>query len=99
MTSTHTNGNASLKHNTEHNKDKRHDLGMDFQDLSKATSTLATDAANMVQEKASEYYDQGMNEVKRFEKGLESRIQNKPIQSLLIVAGIGLVLGALWNRR
>lgn len=97
MSSSHTNGNASLKHNAD--KEKRHDLGRDLHDLSNATSMLASDAVDMVQENASEYYDQGMKKVKKLRTSLEDRIQNKPLQSLLIVAGVGLVLGVLWNRR
>jgi ElaB/YqjD/DUF883 family membrane-anchored ribosome-binding protein len=57
------------------------------------------DALNLVQENAAEYYDQGIKQMKKFEKGITSRIQKNPIQSLLIVAGVGLVFGTLWNRR
>ena len=36
-----------------------------------------------------------MNEL---EEGLEDRIRNKPLQSVLIAAGVGMLLGLLWKR-
>ena len=46
-----------------------------------------------------EYYQQGREKVQVLEQTLEAQIRAKPIQSLLIAGGIGLLLGLLWNRR
>lgn len=89
----------SREGNSDSGAAKRTELSKDFHDITKRSGQLATDAATMVQENASQYYDKGMQKAKKFEKSLESRIQKNPIQSLLIVAGVGMVLGALWNRR
>lgn len=70
-----------------------------LQDLTKRTGVLANEAAHMVQENAAEYYQQGLKKAENIGHNVEMRIQKNPIQSLLIVAGIGLVMGALWNRR
>jgi len=90
--------NAFLKHSSEFNE-KRSDLGQDFKDLSKITGVLAGDAVNLLQENASHYYAKGIKQAKKIEKGIESQVRNNPLQALLVVAGIGLVLGVLWNRR
>ena len=44
-------------------------------------------------------YDQGLRKAQDVEKAVETYIRDKPVQSLLIAAGVGLVLGALWGRR
>jgi ElaB/YqjD/DUF883 family membrane-anchored ribosome-binding protein len=92
------NENAFSKHSEEFNG-KRSELSKDIKDLGKLTGTLASDAANVVQENATQYYSRGLKQIKNLEQTLENRIQKNPVQSLLIVAGVGLVLGALWNRR
>ena len=92
------NENSVAKRGDGHDGTK-HNLGRDFKDLGQATSHVASEAAHMAKENASEYYDMGIKQAKIFEKSIENRIQTHPLQSLLIVAGVGLVMGALWNRR
>ncbi len=47
---------------------------------------------------ASDYMHQGVDKAKQFEHSVEQYIREKPIQSVLIAAGIGVVLGALLKR-
>ncbi len=49
-------------------------------------------------EQARHYYDQGRDMAREWEEGLESYVREKPLQAVLIAAGIGLVLGMLWKR-
>jgi len=98
MLPTSTNEKPFSEHNGEFNG-KKPDLGKDFKDLSKMTGTLATDAMSLVQKNAHEYYDQGIKLAKNFGESVEGRIQKHPLQSLLIVAGVSLLLGTLWKRR
>lgn len=49
-------------------------------------------------EVASEYYQQGRQQAVAWEQQLEEQIREKPIQSLFIAGGIGLLLGILWRR-
>ena len=44
-------------------------------------------------------YDQGLRKVQDVEKAVETYIREKPVQSLLMAAGAGVVLGMLWARR
>ena len=46
-------------------------------------------------ETASDYYQQGRQQLEAVEHTLEDAIRAKPLQSILIAAGIGMVLGLL----
>ena len=50
------------------------------------------------QEVAAEYYEEGRNQVLAWQQQLENQVREKPLQSLLIAAGVGL-LYALLRRR
>ena len=50
-------------------------------------------------ELAKTSYDQGLRKAQDVEKAVETYIREKPLQSLLIAAGAGVVLGMLWGRR
>lgn len=93
-----TQENSHSKQGNQHEVAKP-DLGKAFHDISKMTGAITHDAVNRIKDNAAQFYGQGLNQAKKFEKGIENRIQSHPIQSLLIVAGVGLVLGSLWNRR
>ena len=47
------------------------------------------------QEVAAEYYQQGREQVLVWQRQLEHQVREKPIQSLLMAAGIGLLFGLL----
>jgi len=65
-------------------------------------------AGNMKQDlhNLGEHARQGVNELGEaarqqtqvWEQGLEARIREKPLESVLIAAGIGLLVGVLWRR-
>ena len=47
---------------------------------------------------ARDYYQQGRDTAQQWEQSLEGYVQEKPIQALLIAAGVGMLLGILWKR-
>jgi ElaB/YqjD/DUF883 family membrane-anchored ribosome-binding protein len=53
---------------------------------------------HQVGETASEYYEQSRKAVGELEKSLEGYIREKPLQSLLIAAGVGMLAGLLWRK-
>ena len=59
---------------------------------------IASDQYNNLREQASQYYEQGRQRAQEWEQGLEQYVHEKPIQSLLIAAGVGMLLGILWKR-
>ena len=54
----------------------------------------------MVQGKevAAEYYEEGLNQVLAWQQQLENQVRKKPLQALLMTAGVGLLLGLLRRR-
>jgi ElaB/YqjD/DUF883 family membrane-anchored ribosome-binding protein len=49
-------------------------------------------------EVAAEYYEEGRNQVLAWQQQLENQVREKPLQSLLIAAGVGLLFGLLRRR-
>jgi ElaB/YqjD/DUF883 family membrane-anchored ribosome-binding protein len=58
----------------------------------------AQELSEQGQELASEYYQQGREQALVWQKRLEQQIREKPIQSLVMAGGVGLLLGLLWRR-
>src|SRR5439155_1511881 len=58
----------------------------------------ATQAYSELRDQAADYYEQGRQRAQEWEQSLEEYVQQKPIQSLLIAAGVGMLLGMLWRR-
>ena len=60
---------------------------------------MAHDAMDQARESASELYAQGRERVSGAASSVEQCIRDQPLRSLLVAAGIGCLLGALWVRR
>ena len=58
----------------------------------------AQELSEQGKELASEYYQQGREQALVWQKRLEQQIREKPIQSLVMAGGVGLLLGLLWRR-
>ncbi len=86
------------KHSSEFRKTAS-EIGEDIQELSKLSKDIAADAVGVVGENAANYYKQGLKEAEKWEKKLEQQIKTNPVPAVLIAAGIGLILGALWKSR
>jgi len=41
---------------------------------------------------------EGRERAQEWEQSIETYVQEKPIQSILIAAGVGILLGILWKR-
>ena len=61
-------------------------------------STQVTETARHVGEAASQAYEQGRQQLAGWEQSLEENIRAKPLQSVLLATGIGLLLGWLWKK-
>ena len=66
---------------------KAHEVGQKVQELT-----------TQGQEVATEYYQQGREHVLAWQQQLQTQVQEKPLQTLLIAAGIGLLFGLLRRR-
>src|SRR5215510_9537969 len=58
----------------------------------------AQEAMQQVGASASQLADKGRETIGQLEEGLEDRIRSKPLQSVLIAAGVGMLLGLIWKR-
>jgi ElaB/YqjD/DUF883 family membrane-anchored ribosome-binding protein len=71
-------------------------------DQVRETASQVKDAAqekfNQLRDQASEYYEEGRQRAMEWEQSLEDYVQQQPIKSLLIAAGVGALLGFLWRR-
>jgi ElaB/YqjD/DUF883 family membrane-anchored ribosome-binding protein len=70
-----------------HVRDKTQELGDQAKEL-----------GAQAQQAAVEYYQQGREGLVDLQHTIEAQIHEKPVQSLLIAGGIGLLLGLLWRR-
>lgn len=70
-------------------------VGEQAANLRDATSRKADD----LRARAGEFCDDSRQRAVDFERTLEQRIREKPLQSVAIAAGVGVLLGVLWIRR
>lgn len=73
-------------------------VSQNLRDLGGQVRDQAREKYNELSDQAREYYDQGREKAQQWEQGMESYIQEKPLQAVLIAAGVGVLLGLLWKR-
>jgi ElaB/YqjD/DUF883 family membrane-anchored ribosome-binding protein len=69
-----------------------------LRNLGSQVRDAATEKYGQLRDQAADYYEQGRQRATEMEQSLEQYVQEKPIQSLLIAAGVGVLLGVLWKR-
>ena len=77
------------------NPAERHDH---MQDTAKEMRDKAQELMTQGKEVATEYYEEGRNQVLAWQQQLENQVREKPLQSIFIAAGIGLLYGLLRRR-
>lgn len=73
-------------------------VGQNLRDLGGQVRDQAQQKYSELSDQARDYYEQGRQKAQEWEQGLESYIQEKPMQAVLIAAGVGVLLGLLWKR-
>ncbi len=66
-----------------------------FQEIGELTKKAAIDAFNQVQKDAKKYIDKGQAKLQSAEEKMEKKMKQYPMQTLLISAGVGFVLGLM----
>ena len=79
-------------------KESAQQVQENLRELGGQVREAASEQYHNLRQQASEYYEQGRQRAQEWEQGLEQYVQEKPIQSLLIAAGVGMLLGILWRR-
>ena len=73
-------------------------VGENLRDMGSQVRDTATQQYEQLRDQASDYYQQGRQRAMEMEESLEQYVQEKPMQALLIAAGVGMFLGLLWKR-
>jgi ElaB/YqjD/DUF883 family membrane-anchored ribosome-binding protein len=67
-------------------------------DKAQEVSAHVSETARQVGETASAYYEQGREQIEHVGQYLEDHIRDKPLQSVLIAAGLGMLMAFLWKK-
>ena len=79
-------------------KESAAQVGENLRNIGSQVRDQASQQYDQLREQAGEYYEQGRQRAMEMEQSLEQYVQEKPIQALLMAAGVGLLLGILWKR-
>jgi ElaB/YqjD/DUF883 family membrane-anchored ribosome-binding protein len=74
-------------------------VAKDFQDVRSATKQMATDSVDALRCTANDLLDEGRAKARELGQNVQSKVQEKPVKSVLIAAAIGFLLGVFWKRR
>jgi len=79
-------------------KESAAQVGENLRNIGSQVRDQATQQYDQLRNQATEYYEQGRQRAMEMEQSLEQYVQEKPIQALLMAAGVGMLLGILWKR-
>ncbi len=71
----------------------------DVEELGHIAKDVAREKYEELREHAGDYVKAGRAKAKEWEENIEGQIREHPVRSILIAAGIGLVVGLLIRRR
>jgi len=91
-------GGGDGGHATDNLRDKAAEVTQNLRDIGGQVRDAANEKYERVREQAGDYYRQGRETAQEWEHNLESYVQEKPLQAVLIAAGVGMLLGMLWKR-
>lgn len=75
------------------------EVTQDLQEIGEIAKDAAREKLEQLRDNASEYCEQGRDKVQKVERTLQQYIQDRPVKSILIAAGIGWFFGRFWTRR
>ena len=78
---------------------KARTVTQDIRELGGMAREMAQEKVEQLRTGASEYYEEGRDKVQQVEHGFERFVREQPVKSILIAAGLGVLLGGLWMRR
>lgn len=90
---------AKTKRHMDEATDHAANLVKDFHEVGDAAKRIATDGVEALRGTANDYLDRGRSGARRVSERVQGKVQDEPVKALLIAAGLGFLLGALWIRR
>jgi ElaB/YqjD/DUF883 family membrane-anchored ribosome-binding protein len=79
-------------------KDTASQVASQVRDLGSQARDVATEQYQAVRDGAAEYYNAGREKAQQWEQQLEDYVREQPLKSVLIAAGVGVLLGVIWKR-
>ena len=79
-------------------RDKASEVASNLRDMGSQVRDAATEQYQNIKESATEYYQAGRDKAVQWENQIEEYVREQPIKSLLMAAGVGILLGILWKR-
>ncbi len=74
-------------------------IGEDLRELGGQVREAAKEKYERLSGQAQAYYEQGRETAQEWEKTVEDFVHEKPVQAVLIAAGVGVLVGLLLGRR
>ena len=78
---------------------KARTVTQDIQELGGMARDMAQEKVGQLRASASEYCKGRRDKVRQVEHSFEQFVRQQPLKSILIAAGVGMLLGGLWMRR
>lgn len=91
-------GNPSNQSTASQVKDKVQEVASNVRDMGSQAYETASQKYEDAKESAAEYYRAGRDRAMEWESQIESYVRERPIKSLLMAAGVGIVIGMIWKR-
>jgi ElaB/YqjD/DUF883 family membrane-anchored ribosome-binding protein len=91
-------GRSSTRTSARQESDSGDETLEQIRETGKEIVQRAQELTTQGKEVATEYYQQSRQQVLAWQQQLENHVREKPIQSLLIAAGVGLLFGLLRRR-
>jgi len=79
-------------------KDKANEVANNVRDTASQLRDSATEQYQNAKDAATDYYQAGREKAAQWEEQLESYVREQPVKALLIAAGMGAIIGAIWKR-
>jgi ElaB/YqjD/DUF883 family membrane-anchored ribosome-binding protein len=75
------------------------EMAKDLQEMGENARRMAAERAEMLRETANEYLDEGRVRLRELGDTVQHRVQEQPMQSILIATAVGFLLGMIFVRR
>lgn len=73
-------------------------VGQNIREMGTQVRDVASEKYTELRSQATDYYQQGRERANEWEQSLEAYVHEKPIQAVMMAAGVGVLLGLLWKR-
>ncbi len=91
-------GAAQLRDTAQKIGEDLRNMGSQVRDQAHQVKDQAQQKYNELRDQAGQYYEQGKQRAQEWEGTLEDYVREQPVKSLLIAAGVGVLLGVLWKK-